>query len=214
MKVLTEFDKVYLVKYINALGASQIKRDLHIRNEDIENTIKELKENGLYDIYYNLADYEWEKIEKMKRQDILKIYIQKVKDNNKKTVKELLATFNVSIAETIMKFPIYNQVNFNFNYFQEQNYEGEEWKTIQSFNYSISNYGRIKNNKNNKLKTLRFHRWILQVDIYESGKRCTVCVPRLVANYFIREVKRNEIVFHKDGDYRNNYYKNLKIVSK
>ena len=64
------------------------------------------------------------------------------------------------------------------------------------------------------MKDPRYHRWILQVDIYENGKRYTVNIKRMVAHYFIREVKQNERVISKDGDIRNNYYKNLEIVSK
>lgn len=39
-------------------------------------------------------------------------------------------------------------------------------------------------------------------------------ISRLVANYFIREVKENERVRHIDQDIRNNYVENLEIVSK
>ena len=90
----------------------------------------------------------------------------------------------------------------------------EEWKKIKNSNYSVSNYGRIRNDKNGRLKAIRFRRWILETDIYINGKRYTVGVARLVAMYFIRELKENEIVLHIDGDARNNYYKNLKIVCK
>ena len=90
----------------------------------------------------------------------------------------------------------------------------EEWKKIPQFDYSISNYGRIRNDKNGKLKSLRYHRWMIQVDIYKDGKRYTIDVPRLEAMLFIRKVERNERVSYIDGDRRNLYYKNLKIIER
>lgn len=90
----------------------------------------------------------------------------------------------------------------------------EQWKEITGSNYSVSNYGRIRNDKTNKIKSIKFHIYSYQVDIYVNGKRHTCEVARLVANYFIKKVKSNERVRHIDGDIRNNYYKNLRIVSK
>jgi len=50
--------------------------------------------------------------------------------------------------------------------------------------------------------------------IYKDGKRFTIDVPRMEAYLFIRKIKDNERVAYIDGDRRNNYYKNLKIVKK
>ena len=48
-----------------------------------------------------------------------------------------------------MQFPkyLYSKQEFNRDYMQETDYEGEEWKQIGQLNYEISNYGRIKNKK-------------------------------------------------------------------
>ena len=89
----------------------------------------------------------------------------------------------------------------------------EEWENIEGFTYSISNYGRIRNDKTGVIKTASFRRWELKTDIYKDGKRYTVNIRRMVAEYFIRKLKNNEIVRAIDGDLRNAYYKNLKIVS-
>ena len=90
----------------------------------------------------------------------------------------------------------------------------EEWKKIPQFDYSISNWGRIRNDKTGKLKSLRYHRWNIQVDIYKNGKRYTIDVPRVEGMLFIGKLDKNERVSYIDGDRRNNYYKNLKIVSR
>lgn len=90
----------------------------------------------------------------------------------------------------------------------------EKWKTIDSFNYSVSNYGRIKNNKSDKIKTLRKGLYGYQVNLWNNSKGTMFTLSRLVAHYFIRPVKANERVIHIDQDIRNNYYQNLKIVNK
>lgn len=90
----------------------------------------------------------------------------------------------------------------------------EEWQTLKDFNYSVSNYGRVKNNTSGKFKELKVGKYGFQINLWDKSKSKMFTMSRLVANYFIREVKPNERVKHKDGDIRNNYYKNLEIVSK
>ena len=104
-------------------------------------------------------------------------------------------------------FPIYQEKELILT-----DIENEQWKEIDGFNYSISNYGRIKNNTTGNIKSLRNGIWGYQVNLWNRGKGKMFTISRLVGNYFIREVKPNERVMHKDGDRNNNYYKNLKIV--
>lgn len=115
--------------------------------------------------------------------------------------------------EEIAKFKIFDEFNWYVKGLVNQVIYDEEWKQIPGFTYSLSNWGRVRNDKNGKLKATRNHRWIIQVDIYKDGKRYTVNVPRMEAHLFIRPVKDNERVTYIDGDRRNNWYKNLKIVS-
>lgn len=82
---------------------------------------------------------------------------------------------------------------------------GEEWKNIDN-TYRISNYGRIQNIQTGKT----YKDW-------NDKKYPKVCINgkwygihRLVAQYFIHNSDINKTeVNHKDGDPRNNYYKNL-----
>lgn len=90
----------------------------------------------------------------------------------------------------------------------------EEWKPLKDFNYSVSNYGRVKNNTTNKFKELRIGKYGYQINLWNKSKGKMFTLSRLVANYFIREVSPNERVIHIDGDIRNNYFKNLRIVKK
>lgn len=115
-----------------------------------------------------------------------------------------------------MSFPKYEYTkeDFNKDYMQEGDYPDEEWKKIGTLNYKISNYGRIKNIQTNKLKKLKHHPFGLQVSLWQNSKSYTVTVSRLVAEMFIRHLDANERAIHVDGNGKNNYYKNLKIVSK
>ena len=103
---------------------------------------------------------------------------------------------------------------FEFDYFQENDFENEEWKQIGKLNYEISNYGRIKNTQTKKLKALKKQRFGMQVLLWQNSKSYTVTISRMVATMFIRKVKDNERVSHINGNIRDNYYKNLRIVSK
>lgn len=138
--------------------------------------------------------------------------------SNKEIFEELLKEFGwkpISIKEELAKFKRFDEFNWILKGLKDKVMEEEEiWKQIPGFNYSLSNYGRIRNDKSGKLKNPRRHNWILQVDIYKDGKRYTVNVPRMEAKLFIRDLTENERVTYIDGDMRNNYYKNLKIVSK
>lgn len=136
--------------------------------------------------------------------------------------KEIAVKTNAEIFEELInvfripkvQYEIFDEFKWQLKGLKDKVIVDEEWKKIKDFHYSLSNYGRVRNDLNKKIKNPRFHRWILQVDIYENGKRYTVNIKRLVAEYFIRHIKDNEKVITKDGDIRNNYYKNLEIVSK
>lgn len=93
----------------------------------------------------------------------------------------------------------------------EDDFYNEQWKKIRKFNYEISNYGRIRNLTTRKIKQQKFQRYGMQVVLWDKSYGYTFTVSRLVAIYFIRPLKVDERVFHKDKNIRNNYYLNLKI---
>lgn len=86
-------------------------------------------------------------------------------------------------------------------------------------NYSVSNFGRIKNNKKDLiLKQSKTSMGYLTVVLYNknaisirnSGKK--IAVHRLVALYFVNG-DTSLIVNHIDGNKENNHYKNLEWVT-
>lgn len=138
--------------------------------------------------------------------------------SDKEVFENILKAFgykDISIKKELAKFKVFDEFNWILKGRMDEIIgDDEEWKQIPNFQYSISNYGRVRNDKNGKLKKTRRHRWILQVDIYKDGKRYTIDIPRMEAKLFIRDLSKEERVSYIDGDMRNVYYKNLKIISK
>lgn len=213
---MKEFDKIYIAKYKDILTIRQLAEDLRTSQKQVNETIIELQKKGLDKIYQNISDLEWEKLEDKKDEYILKKYLHLSKKNNEKAFKDILEIFNKNISNSISKFEIYENTKekFNFNYFYEKDFINEEWKQVGKLNYKISNYGRIKNIKTKKLKQLKFNKYGMQVILWDNSKSYNITISRLVAQLFIRPVNKNERVRHINGDIRNNYYKNLEIVSK
>lgn len=93
------------------------------------------------------------------------------------------------------------------------NYQDEKWKKFPLKNlnniYMVSNYGRLKNDKNKILKpALRsgYYSYSLNVD----GKNKGFKIHRLVAKLFVKNDDHDRnVVNHIDGNKLNNYYKNL-----
>lgn len=218
---MKEFDKIYIAKYYEAIAKWQIARDFGIKVDELENIVEELKQKGLYEIYKKMSDDEWETLEKKTDLYILKTYLPSIPENQIKIFNELITEIKLDIAEDAKevhryKFEIYRSEDyeFEFDYFQEEDFDGEEWKQIGKLNYAVSNYGRIKNTQTKKLKALKKQRFGMQVLLWQNSKSYTVTISRLVASLFIRKVGPDERVSHINGNIRDNYYKNLRIVKK
>ena len=203
------FDKIYIAKYQNASTLWQLSIELNTTREEIDNVIEELNNTGKGNLYKDIPDEEWEKLENKTEAYVLSKYAKPIKSKTE-IFKELINTF---IPEK-QNFQIYDSVQDEIKHRMNMIIVNEEWQPIKDFNYSVSNYGRVKNNTTNKFKHLRVGRYGYQINLWDKSKSKMFTMSRLVANYFIREVKENERVRHIDGDIRNNYYKNLEIVSK
>lgn len=213
---MKEFDKIYLSKYESILTTRQLAEDLRTTQKEITNTLNNLKANGVNEVYKEISDFEWEDLEKLKDEQIKIMYFKKSKILQEKLKKEILNAFKVNLHEVIMRFPKYKykKDDFDKDYMQEEDFEGEEWRKIGNLNYEVSNYGRIKNLTTKKLKRLKHNRFGLQVLLWQNSKSYTITLSRLVAEMFIRHLGENERAIHINGNSRDNYYKNLKIVSK
>lgn len=213
---MKEFDKIYLVKYESILSTRQLAEDLRDTQKEIVKSLSELKANGMYDVYKNISDYEWEQLKQLEDKQIKIKYFKESKAIQEKVKKELFNNFKANLHEIIMQFQKYEykKDDFDRDYMQEADYEDEEWRNIGNLNYKVSNYGRIKNTNTKKLKQLKYNRFGMQVLLWQNSKSYTITISRLVAEMFIRHLEKNERAIHINGNIRDNYYKNLKIVSK
>lgn len=91
----------------------------------------------------------------------------------------------------------------------------ELWKQVSNFeNYSVSNLGKVRNDKQRRLKATRLdHDGYEKVDLYSNGNRKTYRVHRLVAENFIPNDSNKPVINHKDGIKTNNQVSNLEWVT-
>lgn len=87
-----------------------------------------------------------------------------------------------------------------------------EWRQVGNTKYSVSNTGLIRNDKTNRLLSLRTYnggyvRATLCLGKHAKGK--TVLVHRIVAQAFLPNPQNKPTVNHIDGDKTNNNVSNL-----
>lgn len=91
----------------------------------------------------------------------------------------------------------------------------EQWKPIKGYEglYEISNFGRVKSIKTNKIrKPNPDGSGYLKIDLYYK-KYKTLKIHRLVAEAFIENKFNLPQVNHIDGNLLNNHYQNLEWCS-
>ena len=86
----------------------------------------------------------------------------------------------------------------------------EVWKPIENFeNYSVSIFGRIRNDQTNKILKLNNKGGYLHVSLTNNKIKKTFKVHRLVALTFIENTENKKEVNHKDKNKHNNHISNL-----
>lgn len=91
----------------------------------------------------------------------------------------------------------------------------EIWKVIEEYpNYEVSNFGRVRNLKSNKLlKFDLYEQGYYRVQLFKNNKKKNKRVHRLVALSFIQQIPNKPDVNHKDGNKLNNHVDNLEWVT-
>lgn len=92
----------------------------------------------------------------------------------------------------------------------------EEWRSISNSNYEVSNYGRFKRFYKYKYRYLKtFKKGSLQIiKLHINGKSKDYNVAKLVVETFVRKLKPDEVVYHKNGIISDNQLSNLEIITK
>lgn len=88
----------------------------------------------------------------------------------------------------------------------------EEWKQITDYpNYSVSNFGNVRNNKKNKLLATSISNWgYLRVSLSIKGKRKYFRIHRLVGLAFLENPENKKEIDHIDRNKLNNNVNNLR----
>lgn len=156
-KISNEFDRVYIIKYLDELGIQEISKSFQTSSKIIEEVIEEIKVLGLYKYYKDMPENEWENLSgrtKRRQQEL-------INEGYKRYSKQL---FKNLVNEFKEEYPMFEKY-YNPTHMPEIKTTGEdeEWKKIGELNYEISNYGRIRNTKTKKLKKLKFNKYGVQV---------------------------------------------------
>lgn len=106
-----------------------------------------------------------------------------------------------------------NGYSSRINY--ENDLEGEVWKQYKNTTYYISNKGRARNNKTNKiLKGKITQRGYVEWCLTLEGKKKSLLAHRIIYDIFTDEgLKDGMVINHKDGVKTNNQIENLEQIT-
>lgn len=95
-------------------------------------------------------------------------------------------------------------------------YANEVWRNISNSNYEVSNYGRFRRKYKYKYRYLKTFKkgalYIIKLHINDKDKDYNVA--KLVIESFIRKLKPDECVYHKNGIISDNKLSNLEILTR
>lgn len=91
----------------------------------------------------------------------------------------------------------------------------EKWKDIPDYEglYQISDLGRVKNSKNQILKSSKRYDGYVKVNLSKNGEKKTYYLHRLVVSAFWGESSSTLHINHKDENKSNNSLDNLELCN-
>lgn len=215
-KIKNEFDRVYVIKYLNILGKREIAESFFITVKELENVISDITQKGLYNYYRDMSEEEWEKLDgktKKEQKDLVQkgfIEYQKRATNFKQFLELILK--EIPTEEVV--FEQYDERQYEIKNQISVDIKNETWKQILDSDYEVSDFGRIKNTITNKIIYGKLDRGTLRVRFSIKGLIKSQSISRIVAQAFLGEVSKNQTIIHKDGNGMNNRVDNLLIVDK
>jgi hypothetical protein len=87
-------------------------------------------------------------------------------------------------------------------------FDNEIWKTIEDYNYEISNYGRVRNIKNRRILK-QVNREYKCLNLSKNSKHKQFDIHKLVAIAFVKNPNNYPIVNHINGSKHDNRAENL-----
>jgi len=98
--------------------------------------------------------------------------------------------------------------------------EEEIWRQVADFpNYAVSNTGKVRNDKTNKiLKPFRVdnsksNKYYFRIDLSSNGNFLRIRLHRLIAKTFLDDYSEKLFVDHIDRNRLNNHISNLRMVT-
>jgi len=99
--------------------------------------------------------------------------------------------------------------------YYKEDLKGEEWKKIYDFNYSISSFGRIRNDKTFLLLKPSLTNGYFKIRLSKNSKTTDFLIHKLVYCIFnnILDIPSGYVIDHIDANKTNNTLKNLRLVT-
>lgn len=90
----------------------------------------------------------------------------------------------------------------------------EEWRKIENYMYEVSSKGRVRSIRNNMvMKQSKHYKGHMFLYLYNDSSRKKFFVHRLVAEAFIPNPEKKDVVNHIDEKKQNNRVENLEWMS-
>jgi hypothetical protein len=90
-----------------------------------------------------------------------------------------------------------------------------QWKKIRDWeNYSVSNYGEVRNDFTHHVKSIRHHNGYAKTDLKMNGKKKTIDIHRIVAETFLPNPSNLPFVDHINRIKADNRAVNLRWVTR